>query len=479
MTVQHGGRVEPMLTPAGQGAVPVAGRCEAPSLALRRDALLRELAATPLVARTGQLLRVSPQVLRARGPAVELGRLCEVDAGAGAPPLLAEVIAAGVDGVLLMPYGEPAGVAPGARVRALPRPPGVPVSQALVGRVVDAFAQPIDGGGPIATTAVMPLAGRPINPVRRGRTGRRVDTGVKIIDAMLPLAEGQRVGVFAGSGVGKSTLLGMVTTRIEADVCVVALIGERGREVREFIEDRLGAAGLARSVVVVATADQPAVTRARAAQAATAIAEFFRDAGQRVLLVMDSVTRLAMARREIDLAAGQPPTARGYTPGVFSALPALCERAGPGEGAGSITAIYTVLVEGDDEHEPIADCLRATLDGHLWLSRELAQKGVFPAVDLLRSVSRLATQLATPQEQQCMGAARQAYAATERTREVVELGLYKPGTQPVLDAQLRSQAALERLFTQSQAAAEGAPRAQVLREMQAILGAAQTGGAVQ
>jgi flagellum-specific ATP synthase len=438
----------------------------------RHAALLRDLEATSLLQHTGRVVHVSAQVLRAQGPAVELGRLCEIDAGPDAPALLAEVIAAGLDGVLLMPYGEPAGVAPGAQVRALPHAPGVPVSDALIGRVVDAFAQPIDGRGPVAAGERVPLAGRPINPVRRGRLGRRVDTGVKIIDAMLPLAEGQRVGVFAGSGVGKSTLLGMVTTRIAADVCVVALIGERGREVREFIEDRLGTEGLARSVVVVATADQPAVTRARAALAATAIAEHFRDAGRRVLLVMDSVTRLAMARREIDLAAGQPPTARGYTPGVFSALPALCERAGAGEGGGSITALYTVLVEGDDEHEPIADCLRATLDGHLWLSRELAQKGQFPAVDLLRSVSRLAAQLATPQEQACMNAARLAYAATERTREVVELGLYKAGSQPTLDAQLQAHAALERLFAQSQSPADGAARADVLRAMHEILGRA-------
>jgi flagellum-specific ATP synthase len=434
---------------------------------VNHTALLHDLQTTPLVRHTGRIVRVAPQVLRAHGPHVELGRLCEIDTRAATPALLAEVIATGDDGVLLMPYGEPSGVAPGAQVRALPRAPGVPVSDALIGRVVDAFARPIDGRGPLPGGVTVPLAGRPLNPVQRGRVGARVDTGVKVLDAMLPVGRGQRVGVFAGSGVGKSTLLGMVATRIEADVCVVALIGERSREVREFLEDRLGTQGLARSVVVVASADQPAVTRARAASAATAMAEYFRDTGRHVLLVMDSVTRLAMARREIDLAAGQPPTARGYTPSVFSALPALCERAGPGEGAGSITAIYTVLVEGDDEHEPIADCLRATLDGHIWLARELAQKGQFPAVDLLRSVSRLATQLATPDEQAVMVAARQAYAAAERTREVVELGLYKAGTQPALDAQLKAHAALERLFMQSQT--DAAPRAAVMREMQDIL----------
>ncbi len=434
---------------------------------MNHAALLHDLQTTPLVRHTGRIVRVAPQVLRARGPHVELGRLCEIDTRAATPALLAEVIATGDEGVLLMPYGEPSGVAPGAQVRALPRAPGVPVSDALIGRVVDAFARPIDGRGPLPGGVTVPLAGRALNPVQRGRVGARVDTGVKVLDAMLPVGRGQRVGVFAGSGVGKSTLLGMVATRIEADVCVVALIGERSREVREFLEDRLGTQGLARSVVVVASADQPAVTRARAASAATAMAEYFRDSGRHVLLVMDSVTRLAMARREIDLAAGQPPTARGYTPSVFSALPALCERSGPGEGAGSITAIYTVLVEGDDEHEPIADCLRATLDGHIWLARELAQKGQFPAVDLLRSVSRLATQLATPDEQAVMVAARQAYAAAERTREVVELGLYKAGTQPALDAQLKSHAALERLFMQSQA--DAPPRAAVMREMQDIL----------
>jgi flagellum-specific ATP synthase len=411
--------------------------------------LLDSIRSSQLVRRRGEITHVATHVLRARGPDVALGAMCAIEQVSGGRRILAEVVASGAEGTVLMPYGETQGISVGAAVHALPTASEIAVSPAMLGRVLDAFANPIDERGPIQAEAFYPLAGQVSNPMRRARIRDRLHTGIQVIDLMLPIAKGQRVGVFAGSGVGKSTMMGMLANKVIADVTVVALIGERGREVREFIEDRLGRDGLARSIVVVATADQPAVTRARAAHTATAIAEYFRDQGKSVLLMMDSVTRFAMARREIDLAAGQPPTARGYTPSVFSALPALCERAGPGEGTGSISAIYTVLVEGDDHQEPIADTLRATLDGHIWLGRELAQRGVFPAVDILHSVSRLATEIATDDELAAMTLARQAYAAASRNRELVELGLYKLGANPLLDAQMSAHAQLEQSFSQT------------------------------
>jgi len=264
-----------------------------------------------------------------------------------------------------------------------------------------------------------------------------------VIDAMLPLGQGQRVGIFAGSGVGKSTLLGMLARGVRSDVNVIALIGERGREVRDFIERQLGPEALARSVVVVATSDEPALMRARATYAAMAVAEYFRDQGQSVFLTMDSVTRFAMARREIGLAAGEPPTARGYTPSVFTDIPELCERCGRLEGGGSISAIFTVLVEGDDFNEPIADSLRATLDGHIVLTRDLAHRGHYPAIDVLRSASRLAGELASKAERAVMAQASASLALLERNRQMVDIGAYQAGTNPVLDAALALAPALD------------------------------------
>ena len=327
--------------------------------------------------------------------AVALGEVCELRAPSG-EHIEAEVVAIHDERLTLMPYGPCKGLVVGAEVIALEAQPSVRVSPALLGQVVDAFARPLDGQDLSTAGRDMPLHPAPINPLSRAPISEPMETGIRAIDALLPLGRGQRMGIFAGSGVGKSSLLGMLARNLTADVAVIALIGERGREVQDFIQKRLTAEARARTVVVVATAEQPAVVRARAAYTATSIAEYFRAQGQHVLLLMDSITRFAMARREIDLAAGQPPTARGYTPSVLTAIPALCERCGCIADGGSITALYTVLVEGDDFNEPVSDALRATLDGHLMLSRDLANEGHFPAIDVLHSVSRLDADLLPP-----------------------------------------------------------------------------------
>jgi flagellum-specific ATP synthase len=289
----------------------------------------------------------------------------------------------------------------------------------------------------------------PHNPLSRSRIRDVMETGVRAIDCLLTLGKGQRVGIFSGSGVGKSTLLGMIARNVKSDINVIALIGERGREVLEFIERNLGAEGLRRSVVVVATSDQPALTRCRAAYSATAIAEHFRDQGKDVMLIMDSMTRFAMAQREIGLSVGEPPTSRGYTPSVFAALPRLLERGGTAEGKGAITAIYTVLVEGDDLNDPVADSMRATLDGHIVLSRELANHGHFPAIDLLHSVSRLLPDIANAEERELAQKAVAALSVHAKSRDLIDVGAYRSGSNPELDAALRIMPDVDKFLCQS------------------------------
>ena len=301
----------------------------------------------------------------------------------------------------------------------------------------------------------------------RPRIEAVLETGIRSIDTLLTLGQGQRVGIFAGSGVGKSTLLGQIARHVRADVNVIALIGERGREVREFVEKHLAADGLARSVVVVATSDQPALARLRAAYSAMTIAEYFRDRGKQVLLTMDSVTRFAMARREVGLAAGEPPTARGYTPSVFAELPELCERCGTAPGGGAITALFTVLVEGDDLNEPVADCLRATLDGHIVLSRDLAHRGTYPAVDVLRSASRLMSDVVSPDARSLAARAVKTLALLDRSRQLVEIGAYVAGTRPELDRALALEPALYEFLRQSEG---GAAREAALLSLAGIVG---------
>lgn len=411
-------------------------------------AYLDALRALPVGLRSGRVTGIAGQAIEAAGPDATLGEVCEVELGGGAR-LQAEVVGMKPGRVILMPYGDLRGVAVGNHIRATGRDAGVEVGPALLGRVIDAFGNPLDGLAAPRTEQRRPLAAEPINPLTRPRIDQVLETGVRAIDTMLPLGRGQRIGIFAGSGVGKSTLLGMLARDVRADVNVIALIGERGREVREFIEKHLGPEGLARSVVVVAASDQPALARTRAARAATAIAEYFRDRGQHALLMMDSITRFAMARREIGLAAGEPPTARGYTPSVFAEIPALCERCGTSASGGSITALYTVLVEGDDFNEPISDIVRATLDGHIMLTRELAHEGRFPAIDVLQSTSRLAAELANGSERALMDEVVELLATFERNRQMVEMGAYKAGSHAGIDRAVRVVPALVAVLRQS------------------------------
>jgi flagellum-specific ATP synthase len=380
---------------------------------------------------------------------------------------MAEAVGMKPGRVVLMPYGDLRGIGVGNDIVATGRLAGVAVGDGLLGRVVDAFGAPLDGLPAPRLTASRNLSADPINPLTRPRIKQLLETGVRAIDTLLPLGRGQRMGIFAGSGVGKSTLLGMLARDVKADINVIALIGERGREVREFVEKHLGTEGLKRSVVVVATSDQPALARTRAAHAATAIAEAFRDQGRQVLLMMDSITRFAMARREIGLAAGEPPTARGYTPSVFAEIPALCERCGTTDSGGSITALYTVLVEGDDFNEPISDIVRATLDGHIMLSRDLAHEAHFPAIDVLQSASRLAGELVDDAEQALMTAAIELISTYERNRQMVDMGAYKSGSNEAIDRAMRLYPAVRAVLRQS--VVESSTRAAAMERLRAAL----------
>ncbi|MBX5436049.1 MAG: FliI/YscN family ATPase [Alicyclobacillaceae bacterium] len=374
------------------------------------------------------------------GPPAHIGDVCAIQSGAD-EPCLAEVVGFRESRLVLMPLGELSRVSPGADVRALHQPLLAPCGTALLGRVLDGLGRPIDGRGPIRAECFRPLDGHPPNPLQRRPIRCQLQTGVRVIDGLLAVGEGQRLGIFAGSGVGKSTLLSMIARNTSADVNVIALIGERGREVLEFIERDLGPEGLSRSVVVVSTSDQPALIRLKAALTATAIAEWFRDQGQSVNLMVDSVTRIAMAQREVGLAAGEPPTSRGYTPSVFAMLPRLLERAGTSD-AGAITAFYTVLVEGDDMNDPIADAVRGILDGHIVLSRDLANAGHFPAVDVLASLSRLFGSLATEPH---VRAARQIRRWIQRYRDVEDLlriGAYQTGSDAETDTAITLMSAI-------------------------------------
>jgi flagellum-specific ATP synthase len=423
-----------------------------------------------LTRRRGYVTGIAGQSIEAAGPDVTIGEVCEVSIDGG-PALLAEAVGMKPGRVVLMPYGELRGIGIGNDVSATGRQAGVAVGSALLGRVIDAFGQPLDGGPVPRTTAMRPLTAEPINPLTRPRIKQLLDTGVRAIDALLPLGRGQRMGIFAGSGVGKSTLLGMLARDVKADINVIALIGERGREVREFVEKHLGAEGIKRSVVVVATSDQPALARTRAAYAATAIAESFRDEGRQVLLMMDSITRFAMARREIGLAAGEPPTARGYTPSVFSDIPALCERCGTTDSGGAITALYTVLVEGDDFNEPISDIVRATLDGHIMLSRDLAHEGHFPAIDVLQSTSRLASELVGAADLALMASTVELMASYERNRQMVDMGAYKAGSNAGIDRAMQLFPAVRAVLRQS--VLESSTRQDAIARLRKALGGAR------
>lgn len=410
----------------------------------------------------GLLVRVAGLVLEAAGIRVPVGSVCEIHKDEvrsnEQPPILAEVVGFSGDRAYLMPTGEVHGLASGARVipRATPVVPmklgavrhpwrrgedrtlHLPVGDGLLGRVVDSHGNPMDRQGPLYLVHNEPLIRRPINAMDRDPIRRPLDTGVRAINALLTVGRGQRIGLFAGTGVGKSVLLGMMARYTEADVIVVGLIGERGREVKEFIEDILGEEGRRRSVVVAAPADAPPLTRMQGANYATAIAEHFRDRGAHVLLLMDSLTRYAMAQREIALAIGEPPATKGYPPSCFAKLPQLVERSGNGiAGGGSITAFYTVLSEGDDQQDPIADAARGILDGHITLSRELAESGHYPAIDVERSISRVMTNVAEQQHIDAARRFRQLHSKHQKARDLIQLGAYSPGHDADLDAAVR------------------------------------------
>jgi flagellum-specific ATP synthase len=382
--------------------------------------------------RRGRVSDLIGLIIEATGLQVEIGEVCMVGEGRDRPPVATEVVGFRGGRTLLMPLGELHGIGPGTIVNPTGRPFRVAVGEPLLGRVIDGLGNPLDGLAAPEDVSWRATTGQPPDPFTRPRITDRVGLGVRALDTLIPCGRGQRLGIFAGSGVGKSSLLGMIARSTSAQVNVIALVGERGREVREFIERDLGDA-ISHSVVVVATSDQPALVRIRAAFTATAIAEHFRDQGADVMLMMDSVTRFAMAQREVGLAIGEPPATRGYTPSVFAQLPRLLERAGTSP-TGSITGLYTVLVDGDDMNEPIADAVRSILDGHVVLTRSLAHTGHYPAIDVLQSVSRLIGEIATPEVRDAGTRLRAALAAYREKEDLISIGAYQRGTDPVLDS---------------------------------------------
>jgi flagellum-specific ATP synthase len=384
----------------------------------------------------GKVAGVVGLVIEATMPHPSIGDLCRISTGGVDDWIPAEVVGFRQGRTLLMPLGRVEGVQPGSRVVSHKRKATVNVGPELLGRVIDPMGQPLDGGGPLLLTHEMPLYGTPLNPMHRALIREPLTVGVRAIDGLLTCGKGQRLGIFAAAGVGRSTLMGMMACETAASISVIGLIGERGREVREFIEHDLGEEGRRRAVVVAATSDQPALQRLRGAFLATAIAEYFRDQGADVLLLMDSLTRVAMAQREVGLAVGEPPTSKGYTPSVFALLPKLLERAGTCSGTGSITAMYTVLVEGNDLDEPIADAARSILDGHIVLSRELAARNHFPAIDVLSSISRVMSSVAAPQHLQVASKLRDMLATYRNAEDLINIGAYQRGSNAKIDEAL-------------------------------------------
>ncbi len=415
-----------------------------------------------LYRRHGRVSDLIGLIVEATGLEAEVGEVCDVRTGRDAASgdwttIPAEVVGFRSGRTLLMPLGEMHGIGPGDTVTATGRRVSVPTGDALLGRVLDGLGRPIDGGAPLDGLPARPITGSPPSPLERPRITDRVTLGVRALDSLVPCGRGQRLGIFAGSGVGKSSLLGMIARSTSADVNVICLVGERGREVREFIDRDLGTA-IERSVVVVATSDQPALVRIKAALTATAIAEHFRDQGADVMLMMDSVTRFAMAQREVGLAIGEPPATRGYTPSVFALLPKLLERSGTSAN-GSITGLYTVLVDGDDMNEPIADAVRSILDGHVVLSRELAHAGHYPAIDVLQSVSRLEREIAAPDVLEGATRLRSLMAAYRDKRDLIAIGAYERGTDPLTDRAIELKDAIDGFLRQGTGEAVPGPDA--------------------
>lgn len=442
-----------------------------------RDRLLANLRQLPVGRQLGRIVSYNGLVIEAIGPEARLGELCEIESE-HEPGIrcMAEVVGFRQERTLLMPYGHLAGISTASIIKATGRPMTVPVGDALLGRVVDAFSRPLDDEGPLRLDDAYPLYREPINPMARAPIEQVLETGVRAIDGLLTLGVGQRVGIMAGSGVGKSTLLGMLARQVVADVTVLALVGERGREVGDFIDNALGPEGLKRSVVVVATSDEPALVRAHAAHTAHAMAEYFRDQGKSVLLIVDSMTRFAMAQREIGLAIGEPPTFRGYTPSVFSKLPTLLERCGRLRSGGAISGVYSVLVEGDDMNEPVTDHMRAILDGHIVLDRDLASRGHHPSIDVLHSASRLMNHVAGETEQAIARDVKKQMAVYAASRDLIELGAHQRGVNAALDAAIDVKAPLDKVLQQTPK--QFSAREETLRQFAAALNATpKPGGA--
>lgn len=410
--------------------------------------LVERARAAQVVQSRGRVVQLIGLVIESQGPVASIGELVRIESARHDTETWAEVVGFRNHHLLLMPLGDTQGIHVGSEVIATGQPLQCPVGHGLLGRVLDGLGRPMDGGGALAVDDWIPIRNGPPHPLKRQRIHQPFATGIRAIDTFVPCGRGQRLGIFAGSGVGKSTLLGMIASRAEADINVIALIGERGREVREFLERDLDEAGRRKSVVVVATSNDPALVRVKGAFLAMSLAEYFRDRGHNVLLLMDSVTRLAMAQREIGLAVGEPPATRGYTPSVFSLLPQLLERAGMGE-HGSITGLFTVLVEADDMNDPIADAARAILDGHLVLTRELATQNHYPAIDVLESVSRLSRDLYTPEQRDWVARARDLLATYRRHQDLITIGAYPPGSNAAVDEAVRLHEPLRRFLRQA------------------------------
>jgi len=406
--------------------------------------LVRTSEPAPMI---GRVSRVIGLLVESTGPRARIGEVCELRRADGVV-VPVEIVGFRDGRLLSVPLGDTTGIRPGDRMVARGGVLSMPAGDALMGRVIDGLGHAIDGLGPLRAREQYPLKPPAMNPLARDAITRAIGTGVRAIDGLLTCGRGQRVGLFGGSGVGKSTLLGMMARGTEAEVVVLALVGERGREVRSFLEHDLGPGGLAKSVVVVSTSDSPPLVRLRAAYGATAIAEYFRDQGKNVLLMMDSVTRFAMAQREVGLAAGEPPTAKGYPPSVFALLPGLLERAGNVRGRGSITAIYSVLVEGDDTNEPIADAVRGILDGHVVLSRDLAGRNHYPAIDILASISRTMPQVTTVEHRRQAGQVREWLATLRDSDDLVSVGAYVHGSNPRIDTALARRDAVSAFLCQ-------------------------------
>lgn len=391
---------------------------------------------TEFIKYNGEITKVTGLTIESKGPQSNIGELCYIIPFNSEVPILAEVVGFKEDKILLMPFGDMEGIGPGSKVIASGHSLQVNVGEELIGRVLDGLGNPMDSKGPIGTIKQYPVSNMPPNPLERTRITKVMPLGIKSIDGLLTCGMGQRIGIFAGSGVGKSTLMGMIARNAKSDINVIGLIGERGREVREFIENDLREEGLKNSIVVVATSDQPALVRMKGALLTTAIAEYFRDKGKNVMLLMDSLTRFAMAQREIGLAIGEPPVTRGFTPSVFSVLPKLLERAGTSS-TGSITGLYTVLVDGDDLNEPITDTARGILDGHIVLNRKLANQNHYPAIDVLQSISRVMPSICSEEHIVMSNEVKDILATYSEAEDLINIGAYKLGSNPKIDRAIK------------------------------------------